>query len=138
MRPQVRARLEAGFAVPAPAYVEALAMRGPSLERFCATSLADVDCLVLPVMPMRTPSIAETDVGGGPGMGKTIGDITRYLRGINYLGVPSLALPCGSDSRGMPIGMQLVGRPWSEKTLLCAGHAFQRERDFHRRGPVLA
>ena len=59
-------------------------------------------------------------------------------RGINYLGVPSLALPCGSDSRGMPIGMQLVGRPWSEKTLLCAGHAFQRETDFHRRGPVLA
>jgi aspartyl-tRNA(Asn)/glutamyl-tRNA(Gln) amidotransferase subunit A len=87
-------------------------------------------------MPVPTPTIAATDVGGGPGMAKTFGEITRYLRWVNFLGVPSLALPCGFDSRGLPLGMQLVGRAFAEGTLFRLGHAYQGASGWHRRMPA--
>jgi aspartyl-tRNA(Asn)/glutamyl-tRNA(Gln) amidotransferase subunit A len=86
-------------------------------------------------MPLLTPTIAETDLGAGPTMARTIGEVTRYLRWVNYLGVPALALPCGFDSRALPIGMQLVGRPFSETTLFRLGNAYQAETQWHRRVP---
>jgi aspartyl-tRNA(Asn)/glutamyl-tRNA(Gln) amidotransferase subunit A len=87
-------------------------------------------------MPVLTPTIVATDIGGGPAMAKTFGEITRYLRWVNFLGVPSLALPCGFDSRGLPLGMQLVGGPFSEATLLRLGHAYQGATSWHRRIPA--
>jgi aspartyl-tRNA(Asn)/glutamyl-tRNA(Gln) amidotransferase subunit A len=61
--------------------------------------------------------------------------VTRLTRWVNYLGVPALVVPCGFDSRGLPIAMQLVGRPFGEGTLLAAAHAFQRDTDWHARMP---
>ena len=55
---------------------------------------------------------------------------------VNYLGVPALALPCGFDSRGLPISLQLVARPFAEATLLAMGRAYQRATDWHRRVPA--
>jgi aspartyl-tRNA(Asn)/glutamyl-tRNA(Gln) amidotransferase subunit A len=64
-----------------------------------------------------------------------LAQITRLTRWVNYLGVPALVLPCGFDSRGLPLALQLVGRPFAEAALLAAGHAFQRESDWHLRTP---
>jgi aspartyl-tRNA(Asn)/glutamyl-tRNA(Gln) amidotransferase subunit A len=50
--------------------------------------------------------------------------------------VPALALPCGFDSRGLPMSLQLVGRPFSEATLLAAGRRYQRASDWHQRVPA--
>jgi aspartyl-tRNA(Asn)/glutamyl-tRNA(Gln) amidotransferase subunit A len=55
---------------------------------------------------------------------------------VNYLGVPALALPCGFDSSGLPISLQLVARPFAEATLLSAGRDYQRATDWHRRVPA--
>jgi aspartyl-tRNA(Asn)/glutamyl-tRNA(Gln) amidotransferase subunit A len=52
-------------------------------------------------------------------------------------GLPALNVPCGFDADGMPMGLQIIGRPFAEATLLRAGHAFQQATDFHRRAPVL-
>jgi aspartyl-tRNA(Asn)/glutamyl-tRNA(Gln) amidotransferase subunit A len=68
-------------------------------------------------------------------MPKLLAGVTRLTRWVNYLGVPALALPCGFDSRGLPIAMQLVGRPFAEGTLLAAAHAYQLETDWHQRLP---
>jgi aspartyl-tRNA(Asn)/glutamyl-tRNA(Gln) amidotransferase subunit A len=87
-------------------------------------------------MSTPTPTIAETDVGGGPGMARTIGEVSRYLRWVNYLGVPALVLNGGFDARGLPIGIQLIGRPFAESTLFRLGHAYQGATDWHRRVPV--
>lgn len=51
---------------------------------------------------------------------------------------PALALPCGYSSGGLPLGMQLVGRPGDDARVLQAGHAFQQASDWHRRRPQLA
>jgi aspartyl-tRNA(Asn)/glutamyl-tRNA(Gln) amidotransferase subunit A len=60
-----------------------------------------------------------------------------YTGLINVIGVPSLALPCGFTKSGLPIGMQLVGRMFSEDTLLRIGHAYQTSTDWHTKVPPL-
>jgi aspartyl-tRNA(Asn)/glutamyl-tRNA(Gln) amidotransferase subunit A len=63
--------------------------------------------------------------------------LTRFTRPVNYLGLPSLAIPAGFTATGLPVGMQLIGRPFGEATLLRAGAAFQRATDFHARCPEM-
>jgi aspartyl-tRNA(Asn)/glutamyl-tRNA(Gln) amidotransferase subunit A len=132
----VRARLEAGYAIPATAYLEALRLRAAWLERFCTATLAGVDLYLLPGIPVRIPTRAQTGPQGGPEMPKLLGELTRLTRWVNYLGVPALVVPCGFDSRGLPISVQFVGRPFAEATVLAAGHAFQRATDWHQRVPA--
>jgi aspartyl-tRNA(Asn)/glutamyl-tRNA(Gln) amidotransferase subunit A len=132
----VRSRLEAGFAVPAAAYLEALRLRAGWLERFCSTTLAGADLYLLPAMNIRVPTLEHTGPRGGADMPALLAELTRLTRWVNYLGVPALVVPCGFDSRGLPIGLQLVGRPFAEAELLAAGHAFQRETDWHCRAPA--
>jgi aspartyl-tRNA(Asn)/glutamyl-tRNA(Gln) amidotransferase subunit A len=131
----VRSRLESGFAVPAAAYLEALRLRAAWLERFCSTTLANADLYLLPAMNVRVPTLEQTGPRGGAGMPALLAEVTRLTRWVNYLGVPALVVPCGFDSLGLPIGLQLVGRPFAEAALLAAGHALQRETDWHRRMP---
>jgi aspartyl-tRNA(Asn)/glutamyl-tRNA(Gln) amidotransferase subunit A len=52
-------------------------------------------------------------------------------------GIPGLSLPCGFSRAGLPIGLQVLGKPFDEATLLAVGHAFQCATDFHRRRPKL-
>jgi aspartyl-tRNA(Asn)/glutamyl-tRNA(Gln) amidotransferase subunit A len=56
---------------------------------------------------------------------------------FNLLGFPAISVPCGFDGAGLPVGLQLVGRPWEEATVLRAAHAYEQATDWHRRHPVL-
>jgi aspartyl-tRNA(Asn)/glutamyl-tRNA(Gln) amidotransferase subunit A len=134
--PQVRMRLENGLAVPAVSYLEAMRWRGPALSAHNA-AVAGVDAVIAPVSPIPAPTIAESDVGGGPGAEAVIQRLTRFTRPVNYLGVPSLSIPSGFTPSGLPVGMQLIGRSFDEATLLRIGAAFQRATDFHDRVPEL-
>ncbi len=131
----VRVRLEAGFAIPAAAYLESLRLRGAWLERFCSTTLAGADLYLLPAIKVPIPTLEQTGPRGGSEMPKLLGEVTYLTRWVNYLGVPALVVPCGFDSRGLPIGLQLVARPFAEARLLAAGHGFQQATDWHRRMP---
>jgi aspartyl-tRNA(Asn)/glutamyl-tRNA(Gln) amidotransferase subunit A len=132
----VRARLEAGYAIPAASYLEVLRLRRAALERFCAQTLGGADLYALPGIGVRVPTREETGPKGGERMPRMLADLTRLTRWVNYLGVPALVVPCGFDSRGLPLSLQLVGRPFSEALLLAAGRAYQRATDWHRRVPA--
>lgn len=132
----VRVRLEAGFAIPAAHYLEVLRLRAAWLQRW-QESLGEADLYLCPAIAVPIPTREETGVRGGAEAAKRIGAVTRLTRWVNYLGVPALVLPCGFDSRGLPIALQLVGRPHGEGALLVAGHGYQRETDWHRRRPPL-
>jgi aspartyl-tRNA(Asn)/glutamyl-tRNA(Gln) amidotransferase subunit A len=134
---QTRMRLENGLAVPGVTYLEAMRWRGPALSAHNA-AVAGVDAVIAPVSPIPAPTIAESDVGGGPGAEAVIQRLTRFTRPVNYLGVPSLSIPSGFSRSGLPVGMQLIGRSFDEATLLRIGAAFQRATDFHARVPNLA
>jgi aspartyl-tRNA(Asn)/glutamyl-tRNA(Gln) amidotransferase subunit A len=95
------------------------------------------DMLHLPTLSIPVPSIAETTAGDPTAVAAKIGAITHCTRGINYLGLPSLAVPCGFVG-GLPAGFQLVGKPFSEALLLRTGDAYQRVTNWHDQAPSLA
>lgn len=132
----VRVRLEAGFAVPAARYLEVLRLRSAWLQRW-REILGEADFYLCPAIAVPVPTREETGPRGGADAARRLGEVTRLTRWVNYLGVPALVMPCGFDSNGLPIALQLVGRPFAEELLLAAGHAFQRETDWHRRTPQL-
>ena len=134
--PQVLMRLQNGLAISAITYLEAMRWRGPALAAHQAAT-AGVDAVIAPVSPVPAPTIVESDVGGSPGAEAVIQRLTRFTRPINYLGLPSLAIPAGFTRKGLPVGLQLIGRSFDEATLLRIGGAFQRATDFHERLPQL-
>ena len=133
---QVRARLELGAAVSATQYINALRLRDQALKTWLAEVMFQVDAVHAPCVAFATPTIAETDVGGGQKMGQVLGQVTRLMRPVNYLGLPSLAVPCGFQLHGLPCAFQLIGRPFDEALLFRLGHAYQRATDWHLRAPV--
>jgi aspartyl-tRNA(Asn)/glutamyl-tRNA(Gln) amidotransferase subunit A len=135
--PQVLMRLQNGLAIPGVSYLEALRWRGPALAAHLA-AMAGVDAVIAPVAPVAAPTLAESDVGNSLEAEAVIQRLTRFTRPINYLGLPSLAIPSGFTKSGLPVGMQLIGRSFDEAMLLRIGAAFQRATDFHDRMPKLA
>src|ERR1700751_1625349 len=135
--PQVLMRLQNGLAIPGVTYLETLRWRGPALAAHVAAT-SKVDAVIAPVAPMPAPTTAESDVGNSPGAEGVIQRITRFTRPINYLGLPSLAIPSGFTRSGLPVGMQLIGRSFDEAMLLRIGAAFQRATDFHGKVPGFA
>ncbi len=132
--PQVLMRLQNGLAIPGVSYLEAKRWRGPALAAYLA-AVAGVDAVIAPVAPVAAPTLAESDVGNSPDAEAVIQRLTRFTRPINYLGLPSLAIPSGFTKSGLPVGMQLIGRSFDEAILLRIGAAFQRATDFHERVP---
>jgi aspartyl-tRNA(Asn)/glutamyl-tRNA(Gln) amidotransferase subunit A len=135
--PQVLMRLQNGLAVPGVLYLEAMRWRAPALAAHVAAT-ADVDAVLAPVAPVAAPTIAESDVGNSPDAEAVIQRLTRFTRPINYLGLPSLSIPTSFNAKGLPIGMQLIGRSFDEATLIAIGAAFQRATDFHDKVPPAA
>ncbi len=134
--PQVLMRLQNALAIPALTYVEALRWRGPALAEHLA-AIRDVDAILAPIAPVPAPTIAGSDVGNQAGAEAVIQNLTRFTRPVNFLGLPSLAIPAGQSRSGLPIGLQLIGRPFDEAMILRIGATFQRTTDFHTQIPGL-
>ena len=133
---QVRNRLENGLAYSAVEYLEALRWRGPALAAHLA-AIGDIDVMIAPASRAAAPTIEETDVGPAPEAERLIQGVTRLMRPVNYLGLPTLVVPAGQSPQGLPIGLQLIGRPFGDETLIALGTAFQTATDHHRRMPTL-
>jgi len=65
-----------------------------------------------------------------------VGRFTGLTRPFNTLGIPVLSVPGGFDANGLPIGLQLVGRPFEEALMYRIGHAYQGTTDHHRKVPT--
>jgi aspartyl-tRNA(Asn)/glutamyl-tRNA(Gln) amidotransferase subunit A len=134
---QVRGRLVQGLAIPASSYIDALRMRGAALAEFCNQVFSKVDVLHGPVLSIRTPTVADTDLGWSERTAEVLARITRLTRPGSYLGLPTVCANAGFAGERMPIGMQLIAKPFDEAAALRAGHAFQRVTDWHLRTPNL-
>ncbi len=124
--PQVRERLLAGLLYPATRYLEALSLRGKMLEEFVACVFGQADVLYLPAIPAGVPTVAEAstrDVGAALALNARLTPFTPFS---NYLGLPTVAVPAGFTRDGLPVGFQLVGRPFAEGMLLKAADAYER------------
>jgi aspartyl-tRNA(Asn)/glutamyl-tRNA(Gln) amidotransferase subunit A len=134
--PQVRNRLENGLAYSAIEYLEALRWRGPALAAHL-DAIGDVDVVMAPASREVAPKIDETDFGGGGNAEQMVVAVTRFMRPVNFLGVPVLVVPAGHSAPGLPVGLQLIGRPYGDETVIALGRAFQQVTDAHLRAPEL-
>ncbi len=112
-------------------YKKALKVKGLIVKAF-NEAFEKYDFLLGPVAPTTALKIGK---GLSDPLKMYLGDIYTVM--INIAGLPSLALPCGFDSENMPVGMQLIGRPFDEKTILSAGNAYQSATDWHKKKPNL-
>ena len=78
------------------------------------------DLLILPSTAVTAPPIE------GPDAVEQAKLLTRFTAPFNLTGLPALSLPCGKDSKGLPVGLQLVGPAWAEKKILAAGYAYEQ------------
>ncbi len=126
--PGVRARAQAAKALLPGAYAEELRVMADRRRAF-ADWFRSYDAIVMPTMAIPAIPLTEVD---------ETSPIPGYLtRPANYLGLCSLAMPSG-QSGGLPVGIQIVGKPFAERDVLRLGKAFQDATDFHRRAPDLS
>jgi len=128
------AALKAGLEITAKDYLKAMRIR--SMVQSAFSDLLDrVDVLLAPSRLGPAPKITQPlDTTASDRPNPQAPGLTALIPAGNLAGLPALALPCGF-AEGMPIGIQLVGRPYTENTLLAIGKAFQERTDWHRRRP---
>jgi aspartyl-tRNA(Asn)/glutamyl-tRNA(Gln) amidotransferase subunit A len=137
LQPAVRARLEVGMRIPAHDYLQALRLRARLAREFIREVFEEADLVIAPATPTPAPALAEVTAGDGEAVAARMGRFARLTRPWNGLGLPVLAVPCGFAGSGLPIGAQLIGRPFDEATVLRAGHAYEQATEWHRRRPAL-
>ena len=134
--PTLRKRLRKGLSVSDSELASALAAREELRGQFVLSCLGEADVAILPVMPIRTPRIAEVDPASADFNPRVLYALSRFTRFANYFGLPALAAPAGFDSRGMPVGLQMIGRAGSEALLLQIAVRLQERTDWHGRVPT--
>ncbi len=125
----VRARFRTGGLFSAGEYVQAQRVRNV-IKREFADVLQQVDLIASPTMSNPPPAFKDVDV-------MTTARVPSFTGPYNLTGMPALSVPCGFNSKGLPIGLQLAGKPFDEPTVLRAAYTFQQHvRLFEKRPPV--
>jgi aspartyl-tRNA(Asn)/glutamyl-tRNA(Gln) amidotransferase subunit A len=95
-----------------------------------AEAFADVDVIVLPTLESPVPTVAEAATNPEQAVSA---EITAFA---NYYSLPAASVPCGFDRHGMPIGLQIVGTPGDECTVLNVAHQYERSAKVAVRHPI--
>lgn len=130
-------RFLTGSVIPAQFYYKAQKIRAV-LRQQILDALEKVDVLVLPTGPVTAPPVESV-----PGIQSKEHALTglagriSFTGPFNLAGTPAISVPCGFSAAGMPMGLQIVGRPFAEETVLKVAHAYEQNTDWHnRRAPV--
>jgi aspartyl-tRNA(Asn)/glutamyl-tRNA(Gln) amidotransferase subunit A len=132
--PDVRERLQAGAFVSATQYLRGQQARALIRNEVDAL-LTQVDILLTAATPIVATPAGQTEVTVEREKHDVRSSLTRFTRIFNLTGHPACAVPCGFTAAGLPIGMQIVGRPFDEATVLRVADAYQRATDWHARRP---
>ena len=132
-----RVRLLTGALIPAQAHQKANRLR-QIIRQHILDALDRVDILLLP-----TSSVQATPIPTEAGMARNgkedfltmLGGRRTYTTPSNLAGVPGLSINCGFTSDGLPVGLQMVGRPFDEPTIFRAAYAYEQATDWHTRRP---
>ncbi len=125
----LRNRLTSGALFLAHEYVNAQRAR-QILKEEAAVVLKQVDVLA-------TPTTAKTATPFATAYEEAWRRGPSYTSLYNLTGLPALSVPCGFDEGGLPIGLQIAGRPFDEATVLQVGHAYERAVGWHTRHPAV-
>ncbi len=130
-----KTRIQVGATLLATDYLKAQRIRAVLLREFEA-AMGRADVLVTPTTPR--PAIRTTDkMPRNDGVEAVRAANNRLCRPFSLLGWPAIALPCGFSSEGMPISLQIVGRPFAEDVILRVAHAYEQATEWHTRRPPI-
>lgn len=133
----VRLLLELGEMHLATHYIQAQRYRSLLRQEFLE-AFKLVDVFICPTLPFTATPVGEMSVIIENDVEEDMLSAIMQFTGVPSLtGLPSLNVPCGYDSDNLPIGMQIIGRPFDEATLFRVGAAFQEATKFHTRAPEL-
>jgi aspartyl-tRNA(Asn)/glutamyl-tRNA(Gln) amidotransferase subunit A len=133
---EAKRRILLGTFVLSAGYYEAYYRKGQKVRTLIREdfekAFKEVDLLLTPVSPTPPFKLGE----------KLTDPLTMYLSDIftiasNLAGIPAMALPSGFDRAGLPIGMQLMARPFAEETIFQAAHAYEQETQWFKRKPKI-
>ena len=133
--PVLKKRLTKGLKIDDQTLAASLAARQQLASTFLEQVFRQADILIVPVMPIRTPEAAICDPASPLFNAKVLYQLSRWTRFVNLLGFPAVAVPVGFDSQGMPVAMQIVGKPDCDLRLIDLATAMQDRTDWHARLP---
>jgi len=134
-QPETLKRIRAGAEISGPDYINA--RRQLDRYRRSAWKIFDgVDLVVTASTPVPPLTISKLLADPDHLRAKEI-LASPNTRPFNLLGLPAVSIPCGFTSKGLPIGMQIIGRPGDEATVFCLAHAYEQATDWHNRRPNL-
>ena len=123
--PDVRLLVEMGRLVSGADYLQAERFRRRLGERFAAL-FSEVDVIVSPTMPLTAWRVGEREVQIGARAESVLAVSWRLTYPWNLLGAPAVSLPCGRDTNGLPIGVQVAGPAFGEANVLRCAAAIER------------
>jgi aspartyl-tRNA(Asn)/glutamyl-tRNA(Gln) amidotransferase subunit A len=113
----VRLRLEVGQFIAGVDYVKAQRLRRWLRDNLVG-ALRECDAMVLPTLPVSIPRNGTTTLELAGRLMPVASAMTRLTSPFNFSGLPALSLPCGRDLHGLPVSLQIVGRPGADATVL--------------------
>lgn len=134
---EVKRRIMLGTYVLSAGYYDAYYIKAQKartvIRRDFEEAFKKCDVIVTPTAPTTAFKIGE----------KTADPIQMYLSdvftiSINLAGLPGMSIPCGFDNQNLPIGLQLIGKPFDEGSLLQVAHAYEQATDWHKKKPAMA
>jgi aspartyl-tRNA(Asn)/glutamyl-tRNA(Gln) amidotransferase subunit A len=134
--PEVKRRIMLGTYALSSGYYDAYYLKAQKVRRLIKEdydkAFAQVDIIATPTAPNPAFRFGE----------KTDDPLTMYLEdiftiSINIAGVPALSVPCGLSKGELPIGLQLIGKPFDEATLLRAAWAYEQATEWHKHKPSM-
>lgn len=135
-QPDVRMLVEMGRLVTGPDYLKAEQYRTALMDEY-RKLLAKVDVIAGPTTPITAWKRGEwtVQVAGKPE--SVLAASWRFTYPYNLTGLPAISVPCGFDRDGLPIGLQIAGRPFDEPAVLRVAHAYERSHDWKERRPPI-
>jgi Asp-tRNA(Asn)/Glu-tRNA(Gln) amidotransferase A subunit family amidase len=103
-------------AMPSSDYLQAQRIRTRAMDQFGA-ALTRADVIATPTTPLAAPNNSTHGLRDTESNIAKIVETMRFTNAANLTGLPAISLPCGYDRNGLPVGLQLTGRPWDERTL---------------------
>jgi len=136
MNPQTVMRVLTGLNTTTEIEDRLAATRAGLAARIIEKIFADIDVFVTPVWPFALPTIADSDVGARPEAAALMQHIGHNTRPVNFLGLPAIVVPVGFDRNGLPVSMQLVGKPYSEGLLIALARQCEQHFSFWDNRPA--
>jgi Asp-tRNA(Asn)/Glu-tRNA(Gln) amidotransferase A subunit family amidase len=115
-------------------YVQAQRMRTRAIAHF-REALTRADVIATPTAPVSAPALSRAGIADRDSDIGRVFEVMRFVNPANFTGLPAITVPAGYDPRGLPVGLQLMARPWEEELLFRLAYAAERAAE-RRRPPV--